>query len=372
MSCQLAVTGDRYMTPETVLRGLEVMPQNGCPAVVGILMRDLGGPFKQMKDAPILSGIFTEDGVKRMDAFMLNLGFTTRYKISFKLPAPPAGVPKRDLYLIRAYDYPSSWETYTTPELHHQLMLTRLQLKAMDNHHQQNLVFSFWPDTILIKEVGRPLDIAEYLGLDRNELTARMILVQGGQQPDFDVDLYQCYPFFLQGYGTTANGENTMAAANRNFLTTRGFPGYNGYKVDFEISTHILHFATETLGLGVRAFKHIISPLSEEMLQTHPDVDLLRQLKYTCRHLLIDGPTCIIGCLPDYSLFMLHGRYKLCPGVVGHADGTFALASDVCGLDAVLPGRDKCHDYQPMFMDMVTIPPERSAMSVYRQTESLS
>jgi len=40
---------------------------------------------------------------------MMDVGFMTKYKISIKVPkTPPPGVPRRDIYLIRAYEYPKS------------------------------------------------------------------------------------------------------------------------------------------------------------------------------------------------------------------------------------------------------------------------
>ena len=99
---------------------------------VGLLLRDLGGPFEEMQDAPILSGIFSEKGIKRLDTFMMDIGFMTKYKISIKLPkTPPAGIPKRDVYLIRAYEYPEEWEGLTENELQTRLMNIRLTLRAM-------------------------------------------------------------------------------------------------------------------------------------------------------------------------------------------------------------------------------------------------
>ena len=85
-------------------------------------MRDLGGPFEEMKNSPILSGIFTESGIRRLDEFMMNLGFMTKYKMSIKASKTPLpGTPKRDVYLVRAYEYPSDWEKYTWPEIQDRL-----------------------------------------------------------------------------------------------------------------------------------------------------------------------------------------------------------------------------------------------------------
>ena len=75
-------------------------------------MSDLSGPFEELKGLPILSGIFTSEGVKRLDQFMMNLGFMTKHKVSMRAlkKSPPPGTPRRDAYVIRAYEYPQSWD----------------------------------------------------------------------------------------------------------------------------------------------------------------------------------------------------------------------------------------------------------------------
>ncbi|MCG6536483.1 MAG: hypothetical protein L7F78_17690, partial [Syntrophales bacterium LBB04] len=75
--------------------------------------------------------------------------------------------------------------------------------------------------------------------------------------------------------------------------------------------------------------------------------------------LIIDGPNCVIGCLPDKTLFMVQDSKKLRPGIVGSAGGVFAFSSEVCGIDAAIPNRDKSRDFQPMKYDTVFVGPER-------------
>ncbi len=370
--CRLfAITSDTFISPAMGFKGLNAMREGYDGSGVGLLLRDLGGSFEAIKEFPILSGIFSDSGLRTLDQFMLDMGFTTKYKISFKLPKdPPRGVPRRDIYLIRAYDYPLDWERMEQKELHDNLMRVRLHLKKKGEVNRDMIIFSFWPDTIMIKEIGDPIQVAEYLQLDRKELTARVIMVQGRQNTNHDVDLYSCHPFFLQGFSTMANGENTAFVTNREFLISRGFPGYNGYRSDSEIFTHTLHYACSTLKLGIEAFKHIITPLNQELLGDHPDASFLRHLKYSCRQLIIDGPNCVIGCLPDHSLFMVQDRKKLRPGVVGGDQGMFVFSSEVCGLDAVIPDRDKTRDFQPMHLDTVVVDPERQGIKICRQTDS--
>jgi glutamate synthase domain-containing protein 1 len=69
------------------------------------------------------------------------------------------------------------------------------------------IVFSFWPDVIMIKEIGDPMTVARFLKLDRKELHARVIMAQGRQNTNYAINLYACHPFFIQGYCTMTNGE---------------------------------------------------------------------------------------------------------------------------------------------------------------------
>ncbi len=366
----LAITSKEYVSPQTAVEGLAAMGEGYDGSGVGLLLRDLGGPFAQMTDIPILSGIFSSKGLKRLDRFMMDKGFTTKYKITFKprQPVPPS-VPKRDVYLVRAYDYPTQWEEMANQERLDRLAPIRLCLREMGEAEKDMMVFSLWPDTIMIKEVGDPAAVADYLQLDRNDLMARVIMLQGRQNTNHEIDLYACHPFFLEGFSTMTNGENTAFSQNRDFLMSRGISGYQGYLSDSEVFTHSLHYIIGQLGLGLGFYKHGITPLSDEDIRTHPDGSFLQQLKYSCRNLIIDGPNCIIGCLPDTTLFMVQDRKKLRPGVIGSNNGTFVFSSEICGLDAILPQRDKSKDFQPMHLDTAIVGPFRKRVDILQQTD---
>ena len=372
--CRLfAITSEDPLSPMRAIEALDVMKEGHDGSGVGLFLRDLGGPFENMKDAPILSGIFSESGLKRLDAFMMDIGFMTKYRLTIRVPKkPPAGIPKRDVYLIRAYEYPEGWESLGEKVLYERLVDIRLKLRKMGEEKEDMMVFSFWPDTIMIKEIGDPMQLAEYLGLDRKELHARIIMAQGRQNTNYAINLYACHPFFIKGYCTMTNGENTAFTPIKDFLLSRGFPGYVGYASDSEVFAHILHYSMTGLGLGIDAYKHVITPLQDEDLQTHPDAGFLSHLKRTCRPLIIDGPNCVIGTLPDHSLFMVQDRKKLRPGVVGGRPGLFGFSSEICGLDAVIPDRDKTKDIQPMHLDTAIVGPDRQEVTICRQTASLN
>lgn len=371
--CRLfAVTSNDPLSPMVALEAMDVMREGHDGSGVGLFLRDLGGPFEDIKDAPILSGIFSDDGLKRLDRFMMDIGFMTKYKISIRVPkTPPPGVPRRDIYLIRAYEYPEEWEGLSRSELQERLLIIRLQLREMGEEKRDMIVFSFWPDVVMIKEIGDPMTVGRYLQLDRKELNSRVIMAQGRQNTNYAIDLYACHPFFIQGFATMTNGENTAFIPIKDFLTTRGFHGYMGYQSDSEVFTHILHYTFLKLGLGIEAYKHIITPLQDEALDSHPDANFLQNLKQSCRKLIIDGPNCVIGCLPDNSLFMAQDRKKLRPGVVGGKPGLYAFSSEICGLDAVIPDRDKSQDFQPMHLDTAIVSADRQEVKICRQTEKL-
>ena len=157
------------------IKALDVMKEGHDGSGVGLFLTDLAGDFEQFR-GPILSGIFSHEGLKTLDRYMMDLNFLTNYKLSFRpTKLPPAGTPKRDNYLIRVYEYPASWEGMKEEERRRRLLECRLKLKELGDRDGSMIVFSFWPDVIMIKEVGDPLAIAEYLGFDRKELQARMV-----------------------------------------------------------------------------------------------------------------------------------------------------------------------------------------------------
>ncbi len=372
--CRLfAITSEDPLSPLVALEALDVMREGHDGSGVGLFLRDLSGPFEEMKDAPILSGIFTDAGLKRLDRYMMDIGFTTKFKVTIKVPrTPPKGTPKRDVYLVRAYEYPEEWDDYATDERMLGLTDIRLKLRAMGEAEHDMMVFSFWPDVIMIKEIGDPMAVARHLNLDRKELNARIIMAQGRQNTNYAINLYACHPFFLQGFSTMTNGENTAFIPIRDYLTSRGIPGYTGYQSDSEVFTHILHFAVQQLGLGLEAYKHVITPLQEADLADHPNAGFLKQLKQSCRRLIIDGPNCVIGSLADHSLFMVQDRKKLRPGVVGGRPGRWAFSSEICGLDAAIPYREKEKDFQPMHLDTAVVGPDRQEVQICRQTDPLN
>ena len=340
---------------------LNVMKEGHDGSGVGLYLSGLGGPFENLKDSPVLSGIFTDAGLRRLDEYMTGKGFKSDYGVRFTPSIePPEGTPKRGTYVSIAYRIPPNWSRLTNGEQGQELVRMRLELRAEGEESGDMVVFSFWPDTIMIKEVGDPMEIAEYLQFDRKEIYARRILAQGRQNTNYAINLYACHPFFIEGIGTMTNGENTAFIPIKEYLQSRGITGYTGYQSDSEVFTHIAHFTTKKLGLGINAYKHVITPMSDEEMADHQDREFLANLKKYCRKLIVDGPNCIIGCLEDGTMFMAQDRKKLRPGVVGgdSETGIFAFSSEICGLNAAIPDRDRTKDFQPMHLDTAIVGPD--------------
>jgi len=157
----------------------------------------------------------------------------------------------------------------------------------------------------------------------------------------------------------------------KEYLTGMHYPGYIGYQSDSEVFAHILHYVTKRLELPLEAYKHVITPLKTDELERHPQGGFLLGLRNACRRLIIDGPNCVIGTLPDETCLMVMDHKKLRPGTVGGKPGEWAMASEMCGVDAMIPDRDRSLDFQPMREHTVVIPPDRKEYIVWSQFDPL-
>jgi len=367
--CRLAaITSSKYFSPIENILALETMKEGHDGSGLGLTLKDLGGEFKDLKQYPILSGICSRKGREILDAYMEEVGFKLIHKWRPKIK-PVKGVFRRDYYFAAVYDYPDEWKDKTDREKEDFLMNVRINLRKMGEHDESIFVFSFYPDVITLKEVGDPLELAEFFGLDKDNLEAKIIFAQGRQNTNYQIYLYACHPFFIQGYCTMTNGENTAFVPIKEFLMSRGFPGYMGYNSDSEVFAHILHYSVRQLGFPLTYYKDIITPLKWEEIEQRPDREALSLVKMSLRPLCIDGPNMVIGFTPDGTCFMVQDAKKLRPGVVGGVKGKYALMSELCGLDKVIPERDKSKDIYPMKYDMVIVSPGAKEVKVWNQLQ---
>ena len=219
----------------------------------------------------------------------------------------------------------------------------------------------------MLKEVGWPMDVGNALGLDDGRLKARVIMAQGRQNTNYGINLYACHPFFLQGVATMTNGENTAFVPIREWLEGKKIPGYIGYQSDSEVFAHILHYVTRRLKLPLEMYKHVITPLKTEELDRHPQGEFLKDLRTVCRRLIIDGPNAVIATMPDETCMLVMDQKKMRPATIGGRPGSWAIASEMCGVAALVPDRDPSLDFQPMREHTVIIPPDRKEYTTWSQ-----
>lgn len=367
--CRLvAVTSSEYVSPYENILALETMKEGYDGSGMGLVLKDLGGVFEDLKDYPIISGIATRKGIGMLDEVMGELGFKLIHEWSPKI-RPVNGVQRKDHYFARAYQYPERFLEKSRSEREDLLLSTRIALRKMGQKDGSLFVFSFYEDVLTIKEVGDPVELCEFFGLDSGEVKAKIILAQGRQNTNYSINLYACHPFFIQGYSTMTNGENTAFVPIREFLMSRGFAGYIGYESDSEVFTHILHYISRRLKLPLQYYKDVITPLKSSEAERRKDRTILDLLKKSLRFLVIDGPNCVIGFTPDGTCFMVQDSKKLRPGVVGGVPGKYCLCSEVCGLERILPERDRSKDIYPMKYDMVIVPYGAEKALIWNQLE---
>jgi len=367
--CRLAaMTSNEYFSPMENILALETMKEGHDGSGLGLVLKDLGGEFEELKNFPILSGICSGNSVNILDEFMQAQGFKLMHSWS-PLIKQVAGINPRGHYFAKVYDYPVHFRRRSRQERETLLLNTRLALRELGEKDGSIFVFSFYPDVISLKEVGDPLQVGEFFGLDKDIIKAKIVLAQGRQNTNYAIYLYACHPFFLQGYCTMTNGENTAFVPIREFLLSRGFPGYTGYNSDSEVFAHILHYTTRQLGYPLTYYKDVITPLKNAEMDNRDDKEALLLMKQSLRPLCIDGPNCVIGFTPDGTCFMLQDSKKLRPGVVGGVKGKYALMSEECGVDRVVPHRDRSTDIFPMKYDMVIVKPQAEEVQVWNQLQ---
>ena len=369
--CRLALkTATEPFTPYEVLTAMEAMQEGYDGSGLGLLLRGLQfDDYKYNPRNPVLSGIaHTEESWHRLNQFMHERGFELRYDHEFETHPERIEAKDRFRYFLRVYKMPKALAAKSEEEIETELMMVRLALRKDGEDHGNDLTcFSFWPDVATIKEVGWPLEIGDGLGLNDSRIKSRVCMAQGRQNTNYGINLYACHPFFIQGIASMTNGENTAFVPIRDWLLGKHFAGYAGYQSDSETFTHILHYTLKKLKLPLQAYKHIITPLRNDELLKHPQGEFLTGLRNVCRRLIIDGPNAVIATLPDESCMLVMDQKKLRPATVGGREGAWAFASEMCGVDAMIPDRDPANDFQPMREHTIIVPPERKELTIWSQ-----
>ncbi len=371
--CRLALkTANEPFSPYEVLTAMEAMKEGYDGSGLGLLLRGMEfEDFKYNPKFPILSGIaHTEAAWYRMTDYMEERGYELKYDHRFAMRPELIDADDRFRYFMRAYRMPVAFRDKSTEEREAEMLQTRLALRKLSTEEDRLTIFSFYPDVAMIKEVGWPMQIGDALCLHDGQLKSRVCMAQGRQNTNYGINLYACHPFFIQGISTMTNGENTAFVPIRDWLLGKNFPGYVGYQSDSEVFTHILHYTLKKLKLPLQAYKHIITPLSNVELAKHPQGEFLAGLRQVCKRLIIDGPNAVIGTLPDETCLLVMDQKKLRPATVGGREGVWAIASEICGVDAMIPDRNASLDFQPMREHTVIIPPHRKELEIWSQYEA--
>ena len=369
--CRLALrSADEAFSPYDVLTAMEAMQEGYDGSGLGLLLRGVEfEDFRLKSHHVVLSGIaHTEAAFHRLTDWMGSQGFQIRYVHEFERRPELIEAQDRFVYLVRVYRMPAAWDSLSAEEIDDNLLKIRLAIRQDGELNRGDItIFSLYRDVVTLKEVGWPLQVGDALGLADGRLKARVVMAQGRQNTNYDINLYACHPFFIQGIATMTNGENTAFVPIREWLEGKNIPGYIGYHSDSEVFAHILHYVTRRLKLPLELYKHVITPLKSEELDRHPQGEFLKGLRTVCRRLIIDGPNAVIATLPDETCMLVMDQKKMRPATVGGRPGAWAMASEMCGVTALVPDRDPALDFQPMREHTVIIPPDRKDYTIWSQ-----
>lgn len=322
-----------------------------------MVMKDLYGIFSDYKDKPLLSLACTQRGAEMVEEYMDSHNFIQLAEwITVPDKQPGLDIQAMPYYIFRNYDYPEYYKDKSEEEKGELLLDTRLALRKILEESGNGFVYSFWPDVLTLKEIGDPADIATYFHLwnENGCLLAKNIVAQCRQNTNYDIVRYAAHPFFLQGYTLCANGENTFFTKNKEFQKSL-HRGYIGFESDSQNFLYTLHYVLHELKWPIEYFKHVITPLPFEEIDKREDKEVLTAIRQSLANLEINGPNTVIANLPDGRMMTCCDSKKLRPVVVGGDENMVAIASEVCGINEILPNRDMSKDIYPNEREVVVI-----------------
>jgi hypothetical protein len=356
--CRIAaIKAKEPLSPAPILQMMSAMQKGHDNSGFAMVMQDLEGAFSAYKEYPLLSMACTPAGLERAEQLLDDRGFQTAFEWHPEVDASTQlDIQRMPLYVFRNYAYPASHRSLPQAERKKLLAETQLALRLALAEGEQGYVYSFWPDVLTLKEIGDPRDIGTAFGLweEDHPLRARTISAQCRQNTNYRIVRYAAHPFFLGGYTLMGNGENTFYQKNKDFQQSLS-PLYTGFESDTQCFLYTLHYVTETLHWPVQYYKHVITPLPFEEMAVRPDAQVLYEIRQSCQHLEINGPNTVIFILPDGRMGIACDAKKLRPVVLGRDDRMVAAASEVCGINRILPDRDSDQDLYPGERELVLV-----------------
>ncbi len=353
-----AIKSSEYFHPAKTLQLMRSQQKGHDNSGFAFVMQDLGGIFEPYKDLPMLSMACTDMGIRIAEDILHSAGFVRMMQITpdINKTAKNLNICPMPNYVFELFNYPKMYKYATQKEKEELLLDTRLKLREALEDGDNGYVYSFWPDTLMLKEIGDPKDIGTYFNLDKpnGDFVSKIITVQCRQNTNYDIVRYAAHPFFLQGYTVLANGENTFYEKNKLFQKNL-FKGYIGFESDSQCFLYTLHYVNKILKWPLKYYKHVITPLEYDEILERPDSEILLRIKASLAHLEINGPNTIIGVKPDGTMFVTCDSKKLRPVVIGRDDKTVIITSEVCGVNEVLPNRDSSLDIYPNERETVVV-----------------
>ena len=322
-----------------------------------LVAQDLGGIFENYKDLPILSMAVTDEGMKYAEDMLHQAGFVRVFQYTPEVyPDKSLKIETMPNYVFEVFQYPKNYKNASKEEKEDLLLDTRLKLREHLEKNEEGYVYSFYPDVISLKEIGDPNDIGKYFNLWDEEvnLKAKIITAQCRQNTNYDIVRYAAHPFFLQGYTTLTNGENTFYEKNK-LMQKKLFKGYIGFESDSQCFLYTLHYVHKILSWPLKYYKHVLTPLSYEEMQKRNDKNVLERIKTSLSNLEINGPNTTIGVLPDGTMFNVIDSKKLRPTVVAKDNNMVIITSEVTGVNEILPNRDISKDIYTNEREIVVV-----------------
>ena len=344
-----AIKSKRKLHPSYALKLMRSQQEGHDDSGFAFIMQDLGGIFENYKELPLLSMAATVEGTRLAEDILREIGFTRvmqwspdiKHQRGLKIEAMPN-------YMFEVVQYPKSFRHATKEEKEELLIDTSIKIRKVLEETGSGFIYSFWPDTLTLKEIGSPKDIGTYFNLweGNKDLTSSIITAQCRQNTNYDIVRYAAHPFFLEGYTGLVNGENTFYEKNRDYQMNL-YKGYMGFESDSQCLLYTLHYIHKILKWPLRYFKHTITPLSYDEIIKRQDSEILLRIKASLANLEINGPNTFLGVTPDKDLICVCDSKKLRPIVIGRDEDTVIMTSEVEGINDLMPDRNFEEDIYP-------------------------
>lgn len=355
-----AIKSKEYIHPSKALYLMRSQQKGHDNSGFAMVMQDLGGIFESYKGLPVLSMACTDNGLKIAEDILHNAGFVRVLQWTPEIhPEENLTIEPMPNYVFEVFQYPKTYKYAPEEEKEELLIETRLKIRKALENNEDGYVYSFWPDILTFKEIGNPKDIGTYFGLwdDNKDFKAKIITAQCRQNTNYDIVRYAAHPFFLQGYTTLTNGENTFYEKNKQFQESL-YNGYIGFESDSQCFLYTLHYINKILKWPLKYFKHTITPLPYAEMIQRKDKEVLLRIKASLANLEINGPNTTIGVLPDGMLFVCCDSKKLRPVVIGRDENMVIITSEVTGINELLPDRKIEEDIYPNESETVVVTEE--------------